>query len=165
MPPEGNTQVAVVSFRAATDTGASVVFEIGARGVAVELIAIHYQFSGGWLPDANRQLFIGLSSNPVHQQTPPVSIDQFLVDRAVYGIGYHHFLQVLTVEGARTILLETLVIPLYGLVRPRRQILVATGASGGAIQMRAEVYYRPTSLSRVDLDTLNLKYGKYRRGA
>lgn len=139
----------------------SMPVEMGARGEAVELLGIHtsitqvFDISGFYLATA-------LSSNPAWYPTPPIVTTQGLLeDKSVYGVGVI-LGQTITTVGAKAFTLP--IIPLYGIVRPRRQILVwSFQLSGGPVTFRVEIYYRPVKLGKEDLDSLNLKYGKYRR--
>ena len=153
MPQEGNIQVVTFSKELTSPDFRSAAIEVGARGEAVELLGVHY-FLETILTAGTFN--VGLSSNPEHVLNPPATTDLFLFDPAIYGkSGW----QKLNVNES-----ETRVIPLYGLIRPRRQIIVWAWESASIVAiLTIEVYYRPVQLSKTDLDTLNLKYGKYRR--
>ena len=166
MPQEGRVQVADVSRRFAFsgEVGARIM-EIGARGEAVRLLAIH---TSVLIMEAvnNTRVGTALSSNPEHLATPPPTIDLILQSKAIYGFSLFNHQRALVTSGGNDQSWVTLVIPLYGLVRPRRQVLLfgQTAGTAGNI-VRVEVYYQPLELAKVELDALNLKYGKYRRGA
>lgn len=164
MPEEGNVQVAIKGFQTTTagtfDSGA-VIIELGARGQAVEMIALHHTL-GIILTSLGQYNLVGLSTNPEHELAPPEGVDLFLKDSAVYGVSNFSYNGVGT-NFARSE--RTNIIPLYGLIRPRRQVLVWLCGNTDEIptDIRVEIYYRPIELNKVDLDALNLKYGKYRR--
>ena len=162
MPEEGKLQV--VSFArdiTANDFGGAPI-EMGARGEAVELWGLHL-IIGEMAVIISQSLMVALSSNPRHELTPPGSEDAFVIDPALYGMAMSR-------KTSHTNVGEIYVpqnfVPLYGIVRPRRQILVWSFIRPAAnVVFRVEIYYRPVSLNKADLDTLNLKYGKYRRMA
>ena len=163
MPREGNVQVVVVPVSAAANASGSAVVEIGARGEAVEILGIHFGIEQ-FVSNATQVLHIGLSTNPSHELTPPVSTTAFLTDKAIYGSMDLSNAEVVGAAGIWQATVSTNVIPLYGIIRPRRQILVWR-MEGPGVPIRSEIYYRPLNLNKTDLDALNLKYGKYRRGA
>ncbi|KKL76098.1 hypothetical protein LCGC14_2048320 [marine sediment metagenome] len=162
MPQEGNLQVVSFARSIDADDFGAVPVEMGARGEAVELWGLHL-IPGEMGVVVSQSLMVALSSNPSHELTPPGSEDAFLADRALYGMAMAR-------KTSHTAIGEIIVpqdfVPLYGIVRPRRQILVWSFIRPAAtLVFRVEIYYRPVSLNKHDLDALNLKYGKYRRGA
>lgn len=166
MPHEDSVQVVKFARNITSPIFGSAVIEIGAKGNAASLLGIHTSVSGLFVTDS-LQLFFALSSNPAHELTPPATAAAFFNDPALYGS--NAITSVLTAAGttgrARA-LLVTLITPLYGLIRPRRQIIVFMFIHAtNTLAIRAEIFYRPIQLNRTDLDTLDLKYGKYRRGA
>ncbi|KKL76935.1 hypothetical protein LCGC14_2039890 [marine sediment metagenome] len=164
MPVAGKVQVASLHISSNVSTGQGFAFQIGARGEAVELLGVHYFYTGGPM-NVDHSLLLGISSNPGHLTNPPSTLVGFLADKAIYGENIRDYRQLITVEGGRVSQIQTVIIPLYGLVRPRRQILVSLATTPSVQEVRAEVYYRPVTLSKIELDSLDLKYGKYRRGA
>ena len=162
MPEEGRLQMVSFARDIAADDFASAPVEMGARGEAVELWGLHL-ITGEMAVVISQSLMVALSSNPRHELTPPGSEDAFALDPALYGMA-------LTRKTSHTNVAESYVpqifVPLYGIVRPRRQILVWSFIRPAAtLVFRVEIYYRPVSLNKQDLDALNLKYGKYRRMA
>ncbi len=166
MPDEGKVQIVRRSL--VIPTGArpiSTPVEMGAKGEAVELLGIHTSLFNFSSLDTFT-LITALSFNPSHEQLTPTDRIAMIADPALYGTSLSFKSEDLTVEGGRVYEQNTQIIPLYGLVRPRRQILVVLYTSIGATgHIRIEIYYRPIRLSKVDLDSLNLKFGKYRRHA
>lgn len=154
MPAEGKPQVMTFSRNVTSPNFGSAPIEMGAKGFAVELFAAHY-FVENAVGAFNSHF--ALSSNPEHELTPPPTTNDFLSDPAIYGHSGS--------EIASTFLTSmTRIIPLYGIIRPRRQILVWVWDTATATNfIRAEIYYRLIELGKTELDTLNLKYGKYRR--
>jgi len=154
----------MVSFArdiAADDFGAAPV-EMGARGEAVELWGLHL-ITGEMAVVVSQSLMVALSSNPRHELTPPGGEDAFVLDPALYGMA---LVRKSTHTNVGEISIPQAFVPLYGIVRPRRQILVWSFIRPAAnVVFRVEIYYRPVSLNKPDLDALNLKYGKYRRMA
>ncbi len=138
----------------------SMPVEMGARGEAVELLGIHTAITEV-TNTSSFQLVTALCSNPAFYPTPPIGSTQALLeDKSMYGVGVIQG-QTMTAVAAKVFILP--IIPLYGIVRPRRQILVWSLAAGAAVVFRIEIFYRPVKLGKEDLDSLNLKYGKYRR--
>ena len=166
MPHEGNVQIALVTRTLTGGVPFGAAFEVGSRGEAVKIIAIHYSvgrfFGAGTLTN---RLKVALSTNPEHALSPPATEGEFMNDKALYGaisVGTEKFIGAPGVEEVGWV---TSVIPLHGIIRPRRQIIVGFWISQLAANFRAEVYYIPVQMNKTELDALNLKYGKYRRGA
>lgn len=161
MPEEGKVQVVSVTRLFGTNESNNAVIEMGARGQAVELLGVHYTLSN--LSAATSiGIEIGLSSNPENEGFPFIGSVTPNFDPSVYG--YWDY-SILTLTGVGHVVREPQgIIPLYGLVRPRRQVLIFV-FNGGTAELRTEVYYRSVSLVKEDLDSLNLKFGKYRRTA
>ncbi|KKL81201.1 hypothetical protein LCGC14_1997140 [marine sediment metagenome] len=165
MPAEGEIQVANVHVGGLTSTGgAAFPFEAGARGEAVRLLAVHYSYQP-FPANGSYLIFAGLSSNPETSTAPPASFLAFLADKAIYGASAYSINEVVGAAGVWQVRTSTQVIPLYGIIRPRRQLVVVHMTIGGIFEIKAEIYYQPVALGKTDLDALNLKYGKYRRTA
>ena len=166
MPQEGNAQVAVFS-RIGMVSGAvqGNPVEIGARGQAIKLLGLSLSIAD-IIATAAYEFFFALSSNPEHELNPPATGNDRFTSRALYGTVFLQKAQNLQVEGGRVYENTTVVVPLHGIVRPRRQIAVSIFTQAGVTgRLRVEIYYQPQAISKVELDALNLKYGKYRRGA
>lgn len=161
----GNVQVATVEERYFSPVYAGLPISFGAVGQAVKLHAVHYSFDF-FVASASLYVTCALSTNPQHELNPPGDQDLFYQDEALYG-----FASLLYGQsrdginwGLSASIPATIVIPLYGIIRPRRQVLVFYFLhSGQYIRIRTEVYYEPITLDRVSLDALDRKYGKYRR--
>ena len=162
MPAEGNVQIVSYYTTLAASDFRSTVLEMGARGEAVELIGINFSIES--FPAAEQQFMaVGLSSNPTHGDSPPSSLPAIMENKAIYALFMARHTEFVGAAGVWQTSIETKVIPLFGLIRPRRQILVWGFGGDSVSAFRAEVFYRPVSLGKTELDTLNLKYGKYRR--
>ena len=122
----------------------------------------------------DRFLGIALSSNPEHELAPLIGFQDFQNNKALYARALWTFnhQSVIVVNGLdhayasdRTALLwQPKVVPAYGLVRPRRQIMVWDLLNGGAVTgMGLEVYYTAFGATRTEREEVNRKYGKYRR--
>jgi hypothetical protein len=157
-----DVQVAVAGLRVPSgNTVDSAVVEMGGgEGNLVELLAVHWHVEsvqGG----AAVLLVAGLSSNPEHELSPPADFIESMQDPAVYGraswTGQLHTSGFDSQNGV--------VIPLYGLIRPRRQIMVFININDTTLtQFTGEVYYEPfTEPNRVDRERVNREFGKYRR--
>ena len=162
MPEEGKLQMVAFSRNIAADDFGGSPVEMGARGEAVELWGLHLVI-GEMAVVVSQSLMVALSSNPRHELTPPGSEDAFIVDPALYGMA---MARKTTHTNVGEISIPQSFVPLYGMVRPRRQIVVWSFIRPSAtVVFRVEIYYRPVSLGKEDLNALNLKYGKYRRMA
>ena len=165
MPQEGNVQVVVPTLAVVEGTTTGSVVEFGARGEAVALQGLHVAIEG-FSSAVELIVFVALSSNPGHLLTPPVTDAARRGDKALYGATIFACREELTSTGGRTYCVPSISTPLYGLIRPRRQILLINFINPGVTPtIRVEIYYKPLSLGKIELDALNLKYGKYRRGA
>lgn len=159
-----NVQVAIKEFRSEAVTYNSMIIEFGALGQAVKLKAVHWHIDFA-TSTTNNYLAMALSSNPRHDLNPPGDQDLFFEDESLYGFGSFVYNQAAAgSDYARMVTFYSIIIPLYGLIRPRRQRIVWYHlASGIQIRLRAEIYYEAIELDRVTLETLDRKYGKYRR--
>lgn len=155
-----DVQVAVVHERPeSSDFGSKIIEMGGGEGNVVELIAVHWHIE--LVNGAIMWQSLALSSNPEHLLTPPADIASNQLDVALYGravwIGRTDAVGESWVAG-------TIVVPLYGIIRPRKQIMVwGIIASTSVVGLTGEIYYRPVVLAQRDRDSINRKYGKYRR--
>ena len=162
MPQEGNVQVANFSRLFTSGLFMSTAIEMGAKGEAVSLLQMSISM-GQILGPPGLNLAAGLSSNPNHLLDPPISFGSLLLDPAIYGV--MSVISDITVGGSHN-LLVTQSLDLKGILRPRRQILaIGYGTAAAVMVVRVEILYRPVTMGKNDLDTLNRKYGLYRRGA
>lgn len=137
----------------------------GGRGNLIRIWACHWSIE---VTIARSQAigFIGcaLSSNPEHEFDPPLGFVGALGDKALYGRAIWNYAH--NGEGDTTSFFQTQVIPVYGLVRPRRQIMTAIQLWGELELVNSiglEVYYTPMSAPSTEREEVNRKYGKYRR--
>jgi len=163
MPPEDRpVQVATIAHRTGVpDTYEGAPIEMGAIGEVVELLAVHYSLDVIGYP-TNWRLGLGLSSNPEHLLNPPGSYEEFLVHNSIYG----KMVLVWNWQGTGVVWREffTQIIPLYGIIRPRRQVFtIAYEGVTSLLWCVAEIYYRPVDVDKVTKDLVNRKFGKYRR--
>lgn len=168
MPGEGSTQVQVANFSVRTGTGitkTAISIEVGGRGEVAELWGVHYShFDLFPVTYVEGFAFHGLSTNPeLLEAAPLAAMDHwdFAADHSIYGrYMWRHRAQGV---GGTSALIDTSIIPLYGLVRPRRQVWVIVTISFDGIDAAMELYYRPIRLAQDDQDAIDRKYGKYRR--
>lgn len=143
-----------------------VPVQLGGRGKVVRMWAVHYHC---YFIDPDSQTLDyrqALSENPEHLDRPPVLTAEFAQDKALYGRAIWDselaFLPAaVTSERSRV----SQLVPLYGLIRPRRQVWVGIIVQGlKDISPCIEVYYSPVNdLPRPIIDTINRARGKYRR--
>jgi len=166
MPPDDELQVAVFYDRFTVGVkGGSLPIEMGGgEGNLVRIEACHWNFElFHTLPDLQAFFGAALSSNPEHELTPLANFEDFQQNKALYGrtlIVWEH-----AGIGDSTVWLPQQIIPVYGLIRPRRQIIVWSMVfpSDGVYGLGLEVYYRAFSAPRTEREEVNRKYGKYRR--
>ena len=157
-------EVACVYSRITSPAYSSMPFELGGRGNAVKLYGISYHIDY-FVVASTCYLYFALSSNPTHELTPPGNEDIFWADQALYGFAAKSMSsQFGAADYGAAAVLQSQYVPLYGIIRPRRIIFVAiTLHLNYSIRTRAELYYEPVELGGIELDTLNRKYGRYRR--
>lgn len=164
MQADADIEVAIAAARFTSPDYTSMVFNLGGRGNAVKLHGIHYTIDY-FVVGSPCYLAFALSSNPAHELTPPPTQGDVWEDPALYGLG--SFLYSSDFGGTdfgAAVAFRNIVIPLYGLIRPRRIIMVCQILhSNYDIRVRGELYYEPITLDTISLDTLDRKYGKYRR--
>jgi hypothetical protein len=170
--PAGDSPVYVASFSYGEPDYSNYqhaeVVEVGGRGKLVQLWQVIYHFYD--IVTANAALIIAdaLSEDPNHELAPPATIAAFAESRALYGrsvwttqatqvtaVGYYHSQW------------QNQIVPLYGIIRPRRQLWVTYAVQGQppALGKRSmELYYSVVpDLPGAIKDAINRKRGKYRR--
>ena len=165
MPQDDNMQVGVFYHRASNPGQGAIPIQLGGgEGNLVEMWACHWNFE---LVDAGPAtvVFLGvaLSSNPEHEDTPLENFQDFQSNKALYGraliVADHDGI------GDSTIVIPQQVIPTYGLIRPRRQIMVwaLVMPEIEVMGLGLEVYYIPSGAPFIEREEVNRKFGKYRR--
>jgi len=149
---------------ASSYTAIPVEFPIGI-GQVVSLIAIHWHIETIHTDSTDGLIIAALSENPEHELNPPAGVAEFQSDPDLYGTGT--FLSTWThagTEGQSQTSFGTLVIPLYGILRPKRQVAVFAQIWAAAfLGIRGEIYYEPETPSAEIVNAINRRYGKYRR--
>lgn len=149
-----------------TYTSIPVEFPIGIKQV-VSLIAIHWALEQ--LKDsgaAGAGLFMAaLSENPNHELTPPGGVAEFQSNPDLYGmVTWTSFMDQSGINRSSQGIIGTQIIPLYGILRPKRQIAVFANIWAVSITgIRGEIYYEEEEPSGVVVDAISRRYGKYRR--
>lgn len=164
MPVDDEIQVGVFYFRPPSPGSGSSPIEMGGgEGNLVRILACHWNFElVNTFSGAQTFFGVALSSNPEHELTPLVNFEDFQANKALYA----RSLEVLQHFGTgdTTAWRETQIIPVYGLVRPRRQIMVSTLLTQELVTgIGLEVYYQAFSAPFTEREEVNRKYGKYRR--
>jgi len=130
---------------------------------AIKLHGVEYNMSA-WdrnLVDVN--CIFCLSSNPEHLVGPPSMIEIF-DSEATYAIyKWDGRAAVAGTDNGYARMFNTGIIPLYGLIVPRRQIVCLDNNMGSTIKMRANIYYSIVQKKSDIIETLNRQRGKYRR--
>ena len=139
--------------------------EIGAKGKLVKIHGVHY-LSGylETLESGTHHWATALSSNPEHAGDLALGLDDFYGSPALYA-SHHWNYRVMTSDAGRAMMWDkTAIIPLYGLIRPSRQVWINYKIVRDPVDRWAvEIYYEDVEIGRVDQDAYNRKYGKYRR--
>lgn len=132
----------------------------GGEGNLVKLVAVHWHIESIQFTSAVL-ILAGISSNPEHELTPPFDFDSFMQNKAIYGRGSWTAAALTSGFDSQ----NGVVVPLYGLIRPRRQIMIVSVInSTAATRVTGEVYYEPfVETNRVERDRVNREFGKYRR--
>lgn len=164
-----------------TNTGVSDVadikpFEVGARGQAVQLWAVHYHVYNSLADVALTWLGIALCENPDIADKYPggpaafrTGFGSVLFQRtaSLYGRATWHMRRGTTGlgdTGSYNRDVNSVIVPLYGIVRPRRQVLLACGIGYTAkIDVGAEIYYTAVGGVPDLISAVDLARGKYRR--
>lgn len=175
MPQDDEMQVGVFSDRvdvAAVGTGSIPVEMGGGEGNLVRIWACHWGIELIKIADQNAHdsLYgLALSSNPEHELTPLIGFIDYQENKALYARGQWSYNSLTRINGINyasdlQAQAQTQIIPCYGLVRPRRQLMVWMLAGlTASIGLRLEVYYTPFGAARNEREEVNRKYGKYRR--
>lgn len=167
MPPEDEMQVGVFYARTIALGSAGVPVELGGgEGNLVRIWACHWNLEKTPTQDGPFDGFLGmaLSSNPEHEGTPPFTFADFQSDPALYARAIYLYAH--DGIGDTTSFLNNKIVPCYGLVRPRRQIMTVLNLWTGLdifTGVGLEVYYTPWSVPLTEREEINRKYGKYRR--
>lgn len=142
-----------------------IPIELGARGGLVQLWGIHHYLAQAPVSTDYGGLWASaLSSNPDHVGDIALGLDEFIGSPALYGTMTVASGVSTTVTGAQSSRYWAMYTPLYGIVRPRRQVWVLyLVIHEGFHRMGIEVYYSEIEAGRVDEDAVNRKFGKYRR--
>ncbi|MBA7689331.1 hypothetical protein ES703_97837 [subsurface metagenome] len=142
--------------------GVSRPIEFGAKGDAVRLFEAHYSVREAHVETGTTiRAYFALTTDPAFLVTPPLYA-AFFTDDSFYGRGIYVVRTTSTVDIVK---FESLIIPLWGIIRPRRQIFcaIASQAEHSPQYVNAEFFYESVDLSLPDMASLNRKYGKYRR--
>lgn len=173
MPVDGEVRELVVATDLINDEenlGIPISFGVGRKDRAVRLWGAKYSISG-FTASAGVTLTWGfaLSENPEHELAAnrPTLVFAFS-NEAIYAFHYarkgaFQFQQGEHGGGAYAFEDHTAHIPLYGILRPFRQIAMFWNESDAGVKMRAEFYYSPVSEGVIDLESLNRQKGAYRR--
>ncbi|MBA7554137.1 hypothetical protein ES705_46749 [subsurface metagenome] len=161
-----NVQVARADLRTDLDMADWIGIPINMQGKAVRLWAVHYSIAVA-LGQTGSGLWVNaLSSNPSHEgEQAALNLDYFVRSPDLYGTSaWIDRVIVWEPAGVGITRTSTKIIPLYGIIRPVRQIwIVYLVGFVGSDRMICEIYYEPIELAKSDLDSLNRKYGRYRR--
>lgn len=158
MPQEGNIKVKEWSNRLVTVGVHGYPLNFGAQNKAVKLLGVNLLFSAAGL-SASGDMITALSSNPNHLDAPP-AYPEILLDEALYARQHYDTVRV---GDEHSIFFHNQWMPLYGLLRPTRQILIVYNLLQNNCVLAMEWYYEEIELSQTIQDDLNLVYGKYRR--
>lgn len=167
MPPEDEMQVGVFYVRTIALGSAGIPVELGGgEGNLVKIWACHWNLENTPTEDGPFDGFLGmaLSSNPEHENNPIGLFAEFQSDPALYARAIYAYAH--DGIGDTTSFLKNMVIPTYGLVRPRRQIMLVLNLWQQLEKFTGvglEVYYTPWSVPSTEREEVNRKYGKYRR--
>lgn len=127
---------------------------------AVALIAAHYHWEGTYSL-ATEFRGMALSRNPEHELNPPAEIAAWFEDRNLYARG--QLIRDATRTNEGNMLIASLIVPLYGIIVPSRQIVIHMRIGGGTYGQIGEFYYHEVKLSRQEANLMNITWGKYRR--
>lgn len=160
----------VVYSRTTQTTYSSVVveFPIG-LGEAVSLLAVHWHLESAKNQTGDALFIAALSENPEHELDPPAGVAELQGNLSLYGMAtWAHHIAIVTAGAdygyAWEDSVHTLIIPLYGILRPKRQIAVFANVwHTGLTGIRGEIYYMAMSTPTDIVNAMNRRYGKYRR--
>jgi len=158
MQADDEVKVLVQPIKSTSNIVEGFPIEFGvATNQIVKLWGIKYSWEA--LTIGSRQGVMCLSNNPQHLVTPPASLKALILDPAVYA--YFEWLMYLEVQGGQT--MSTVQLPLYGLIVPKRQVLLSYQTLTTTGDQRAEIYYSAVTATPEEIGAVNLKQGKYRR--
>lgn len=173
MPGDASTDIQVAhAYIEIDEPGAqqfqTVSIEMGGRGQVVELWGVNY-IVHDVLADAPllQGFACSLSSNPEYLRgggpAAGYNFAEWGDDPSVYARWSWWFRRPAAASHYDEELVTPTPLPMYGIVRPRRQVFLC--GENGATKLKAtvEVYYRPIHLAQADQDAVDRKYGKYRR--
>ena len=145
-------------------TSLPVEFPIGIHQV-VSLLAIHWQLES-MKNNATSGLFVAaLSENPEHELNPPIGVAELQGNLSLYGMAT--WMQIAGQGGSDwgwATSSHTLIIPLYGILRPKRQVAVfASIWHTGVTGVRGEIYYEEETPPSNIVEAINRRSGKFRR--
>lgn len=169
--PGKNSDIQIARFSLLQDLDfanmVGIPIEFGGRGGVVQIWGIHHSVGRGHSV-GSADIFWGsaLSSNPDHEgELVAGDLDEFMGSAAIYGNYIMAERRNLTTTGGFTALYGTAVIPLYGIIRPRKQIwVIYIIGFVGSYRFNIEVYYSEIDATLKQEAQVNYKYGKYRRG-
>ena len=171
MPQDGNLDLQVARFDHEGNLtegdyiGHSI--ELGGRGRLVQMWGIHHYLGTPSAEEGFGQFISALSSNPQNAgEHPDFGIGQLFADKSLYGTLMRNYRTAIAgVSGGFALWTETWVVPLYGIIRPRRQIWVLWFGQNivGSDKAGIEIYYSEIPMPRQDVISANRKYGKFRR--
>ena len=164
MRQEGETQVLTYNQHVGESNPAvSIPIEAGARGELIAINSVRYSPPDiGTFAAIHWVIMNALSTNPEHEENPPASIAEFMESKALYARSVQLHLSAADLPDHT---IEVIHVPMYGLLRPRRQIWViyAVGISSAEVWYGLEVNYRPVKVDDTTLSEYNHRYGLYKR--
>lgn len=156
-------KVIFLRTRMSTYASIAVEFPIGI-GQVVSLIAIHWHLEQVKSSTGAGLLMAALSENPEHLANPPIGVAEFQGDPDMYGMAtWASFSLVNGSDWARDSVTHSLIVPLYGMLRPKRQIAVFANVWVDYTGVRGEIYYEEETPSSEVVNAISRRYGKYRR--
>lgn len=147
-----------------TYTAQVVEFPIGSKA-AVALIAIHWSLEQACNATASHLFMLALSENPDHLLNPPVGVAETMGNPALYGMATFSAYAEANGSGyAWEHEAITQIVPLYGMLRPKRQVVIFANIWGaGLCGVRGEIFYKEVMPPMEVINAMNRRYGKYRR--
>jgi len=137
-----------------------VEFPVGLNQV-VSLIAVHWSIEFTRLAAGQGLFWAALSENPNHLATPPAGVAEFQGDPDMYGMAC--FIGNMAGAHFNPTVLQPHVIPLYGILRPKRQVAVFANVWGTNLGCRCEIYYEEEEPAGAIVDAISRRSGKSRR--
>jgi len=147
-----------------TYTSTPVEFPIGI-GEVVSLIAIHWHIEQMKQAIGQGIFIAALSENPDHELNPPIGVAEFQGNLSLYGMAtWIQFSAYAGTDYSWGVNSNSLIIPLYGILRPKRQVAVFANVwAGGYTGVRGEIYYIEERPGADIVNAISRRYGKYRR--